>query len=399
MWYLALTGLPENRGDFAVCYATSADGVHWDKPALGLHELYGSRDNNVSSLGDVLPVVRRDAEAADPKRRYHKWSLQVRNGDDGVPADYSIYRFFSPDGLRWTRETRQPVLPGYPTRYLGGVAADVAFTHWHPRLRKFVCYHKVEPSNPNPAPNDEPRNRHALRQFARFESRDGAHWGVPTWALARDDEDAKYDPYVQFYGLAVHAVGDFYLAFPWLYHSNDGNFDIGLAYSTDTVTWVRPFRDRPVLPRAPAGEWDSGMLFTAAQLVEKDGLWWLYYAGSPYLHRTDKRYFALGLAQMPVGRVVSARSWRKEGSWTVGPLRLAGRQLLLNAVVLDRLRVTVLDDQGRPLPGHTSVPLRGNALELPVVWDQPGRLAALAGRLVKLRFELNDAEVFGLTVR
>jgi hypothetical protein len=399
IWYLSLTGLPQNQGDQAVCYATSRDGIRWQKPALGLHELYGSKQNNVSSLGDVIPVVYRNPDASDPARRYVKWSLQTRNGDDGVAANYSIHRSFSPDGFCWRREAREPVLPGYPTRYLGGVASDVAMTYWHPRLRRFVCYHKVEPRNPNPAPNDQPRNRLALRSFARFESADGVHWGKPTWAFHRDAEDARHDPYIQFYGVAVHPVGDLYLAFLWLYHSNEGNFDIGLAYSTDTVTWHRPFRGRYVLPRSRPGDWDSGMLFTAAQLVEKDGLWWLYYAGSPYLHRTDKRYFALGLAQTPVGRLVSARCWRKDGSWTVGPLRLAGRQLVVNAAVLDSLRVTVLDEEDRPQPGYRSRIVRGNGTELPVLWEGAHDMSLLPKRPVKLRFELSDAEVFGFTCR
>ncbi|MBI2190775.1 MAG: hypothetical protein HYU36_02170 [Planctomycetes bacterium] len=189
MWYFASTGLPEQQGDTAVCYATSDDGIHWEKPALRQHELCGFRENNVSSLGDILPVVYRDPEASEPVRRYVKWSLQTRNGDDGVPADYSIHRFFSPDGLRWTRERRERVLPGYPTKYLEGVAGDVAYTYWHPRLRKFVCYHKVEPRNPNPAPNDQPKNKLALRQFARFESIDGVYWSEPTWAFQRDAQD------------------------------------------------------------------------------------------------------------------------------------------------------------------------------------------------------------------
>ncbi len=404
MWYLAATGLPENQGDVAVCYATSSDGIHWHKPSLELHELYGSKANNVSSLGDVVPIVYRDPGATDAGKRYVKWSLQTRDGDDGVKANYSIYRFFSADGLRWKRETRDRVLPGHPTRYLDAVAGDVVFTYWFPGLKKFVCFHRVEPKNPNPAPNDQPAARLSLRQFARFESTDGMRWSKPTWAFFRDEKDRKSDPYVQFYGVSVHPVGDLYLAFPWLYHSNEGDFDIGFAYSADTVTWERSFRGQYVLPKALAGTWDSAMLFTSAHLIEKDGLWWLYYTGCPYPHRKDKRYVAIGLAQMPKGRVVSARAWRKLGSWTIGPVRLPkdrvpGRRLSVNAAVFDTLRVQILDEQEMPLPGWESAPVRGNGIDLPVDWGAGQNLAALADRPVKLRFLLDDAEVFGFTCR
>ncbi len=34
-----------------MCYATSLDGVHWDRPNLGLYEVTGARENNVV-IGD-----------------------------------------------------------------------------------------------------------------------------------------------------------------------------------------------------------------------------------------------------------------------------------------------------------------------------------------------------------
>jgi hypothetical protein len=401
MWYYGgcarPAGQPDIKNETVVCYATSDDGIKWEKPNLGLHELYGSKRNNVSSVGDAMPVIYRDLNATRRDRRYVKWSLQIRDGDDGVKANYCIYRFFSADGVRWTRERREPVIAGYPTKYLGGTAADVALTYWHPQIRRFVCYYKVELRNPNPAPNDQPQNRDSLRQFARFESEDGVLWDAPSWVLTRDEEDKPFDPYLQFYGLSVHSVGDFYFALPWLYHSNEGNFDIGLAYSIDTVNWVRPFRGQFVLPHASTGEWDSAMLFTSAHLVERDDLWWLYYCGCPYPHRKDKRYFAIGLAQMPRGRLVSVRSWRNRGTWNMGPVQLQGSQLRINASVLDCITVTLLDENLRPLEGYISKPMRGNALDLPVHWEGDRNLTPLNRRSIILQFELNDAELFGVT--
>ena len=381
------------------CYAVSKDGVHWDKPMLGLHEVLGTRQNNVSSYGEGGAAIHRDRQATDPARRYVKWSMQSRNGDDGIKADYSIYRHFSSDGLRWGRESRIPAIPGHPTTYLGGVAGDVVTTYWFERLGKHVCFLKCQVPNPNPAPEDN--HGHALRQFMRFESADGERWSEPTWAFARDDEDLKRDPYFQFYGVSVHPVGDLYVAFPWIYHSQEGTFDIGLAYSTDTVKWERPFRGHYVLPHAARGEWDGGCIVTAYHLIEKDGMWWLYYGGTPYDHHKldTKRYMAIGLARMPIGRVVSARCFDTEGSWTIGPVKVTGRELLLNAAIFDNVCVTILDEQGEPIPGYTSQPVRGNDIELPVRWDNGKDWSSLSGRSVKLRFDMHDAEVFGFKSR
>jgi hypothetical protein len=427
MWYWSGTGPLRNPSERArlgdvnqlVCYAVSKDGVHWEKPVLGIHEFEGSKENNISSIGDVLPVIYHNPETSDPERRYVKWSLQTRDADDGVRANYSMYRFFSRDGVRWTRERREPVFPGYPNKYLVGwsdhpyavstglrqeaLPSDIAHTYWLPRLQKFVSFYRFDTPNMNPGPNDQPKNMWGQRSFARIESADGVHWDKDklVWILMRDHKDKEFDEYLQFYGLSIHPVGDLYLAFPWLFHSNEGTHDVGLAYSTDTVRWHRPFRGQYVLPRAPEGEWDSGMIQgTAAHLVEKDNLWWLYYSSSPYVHKDDdKRYFAIGLAQMPMGRVVSARSWRQKGSWTVGPLRIAGRELLVNAAILDSLRVTILDEKGQPVPGYYSEVIRGNDTALPVRWEGGTDLAPLRRRTVKIRFDLDDAEVFGFQSR
>ena len=59
-----------------LCYATSRDGVHWDRPQLGLHEVMGTRQNNVV-IGDDhhnglahWESVLKDPLEADPERRY-----------------------------------------------------------------------------------------------------------------------------------------------------------------------------------------------------------------------------------------------------------------------------------------------------------------------------------------
>lgn len=389
MWYTTAPG---------VAYATSRDGINWEKPVLDLHEFGGTRENNLSSLGDLLPVVYLDKAATSPERRWVKWSFQQGRGEDGVHVANSIFRFFSPDGIRWARETPKAVLAGAPTRYLGGEAGDVVYTYWHERLKRNVSYYKIGIPNPNPAPNDQPKNRLGLRQSARFESVDGRQWSEPSWVLTRDAGDAEHDPYIQFYGLSVHPIGDLYVAFPWLCHCNAGTFDIGLACSTDTVNWVRPLRGQYVLPHGADGQWDCAMLMTSAHLIEKDGLWWLYYCGCPYPHKSGtKRYFAIGLAQTPVGRLASARSWGAAGTWTVGPVKLAGPQLRINAAILDKLQVSILDAQGEPLPGWQSAIVRGDGTSMPVRWPKGADLSALADRTVMLRFELDDAEVFSFT--
>jgi hypothetical protein len=57
------------------------------------------------------------------------------------------------------------------------------------------------------------------------------------------------------------------------------------------------------------------------------------------------------------------------------------------------------DDAGRPLEGFAlddMTPLYGDRLDHPVAWAGGGDLAPLAGRPVRLRVRLNDADLFAI---
>ena len=53
MWYRLYPVTPtgrytdERRGPRLTCYAESKDGIHWEKPDLGIVEWQGSRRNNI----------------------------------------------------------------------------------------------------------------------------------------------------------------------------------------------------------------------------------------------------------------------------------------------------------------------------------------------------------------
>jgi len=46
MYYQVWPGYPDENTGIDVCYAESCDGIHWERPNLGLNEFEGSYDNN-----------------------------------------------------------------------------------------------------------------------------------------------------------------------------------------------------------------------------------------------------------------------------------------------------------------------------------------------------------------
>ena len=74
-------------------YATSRDGLAWQKPKLNLIEFAGSAGNNI--LFDLhSPAVIFDRFEKDPQRRYKMLGYLVR------PA-HGYHAAYSADGVRW----------------------------------------------------------------------------------------------------------------------------------------------------------------------------------------------------------------------------------------------------------------------------------------------------------
>src|SRR5581483_9017098 len=103
MYYLAY-----NRPQPALaCMATSQDGLHWERPNLGLVEYGGNRRNNILWLPsdgestDGPTVLHEPDDAAAPfKMLYYGYGGKRATGE---------YVAFSKDGIQWTRRP-QPVL-------------------------------------------------------------------------------------------------------------------------------------------------------------------------------------------------------------------------------------------------------------------------------------------------
>ncbi|NIA28308.1 MAG: hypothetical protein GWP06_00170 [Actinobacteria bacterium] len=114
IWYMSYNyGLPV-ADRTPVLYATSADGIHWKRPHLGLIEFQGSTDNNIvlTNYGHhdlYSPSVIKDGGDPDPARRYKMIWWDFPLGDEGYRDD-GMCVAFSPDGIRWTKYPGNPVL-------------------------------------------------------------------------------------------------------------------------------------------------------------------------------------------------------------------------------------------------------------------------------------------------
>jgi hypothetical protein len=70
-WHLDVStrGLETGRHPLYCCYAHSDDGVHWQKPNLGLHAFAGSKQNNIVLASGKQPPRRMRATRRSCVRR------------------------------------------------------------------------------------------------------------------------------------------------------------------------------------------------------------------------------------------------------------------------------------------------------------------------------------------
>ena len=89
----------------------------------------------------------------------------------------------------------------------------------------------------------------------------------------------------------------------------------------------------------------------------------------------------------------------KEGGFLeTKPLTFSGKQLEVNCVTRDggSLVVTLEDEEGQPIKGFKSKPIRGDFVDHVVKWKSAGDVGSLAGKVVRLRFQLKNADLYSI---
>jgi hypothetical protein len=251
---------PEGEGiirEMAICYATSKDGLKWDKPDLGLVEYNGSKDNNIlwrggEDEGEFLhgphgTGIFKDDQDPNPARRYKA----IFKGD-------IISVAFSEDGIRWDSAT------ACPEADVAGDTHNNAF--WSPTLEKYIGITRSW---------GDARGR----QVARTESDDFIQWSKTEVVLEGLDDN------LQTYAMPVFYYGGIYIGLLAVHNQKSDRVWTELTWSPDTRVWKRVNPGTPLVPCSDEKlDYDYGCVYPCAYPVFLENEIRLYYGGSDYLH-------------------------------------------------------------------------------------------------------------------
>ena len=389
MWYECydVTGWP-TPDDTSFCYATSKDGIQWNKPSLGVFSYESSTDNNILFRQIGTPGahsrvhgagVFKDPTAA-PEARYKAVSQGLF---EGYEPPYRIAGMYSADGLRWTR------LPAP----ICDVFADSQYSAWRdPVSGDYVLFGRVAGRG---------------RAIGRAASASFEH--VTPLELVLDTE-ARHPPDCDLYNPSAFkypCAENVYLMFPSLYHHNTDTLDIHLAVSRDGIHWSWPECGKPFVSLGHAGDFDSGSLYMGQGYIRSEKELWMYYSGSPLKHNEveldtlakpqNRRIYSRCVVRLD--GFVSVDAGDTEGYFITPPLRFEGARLVLNCRTEDSgsVRAGLLDAEGNPIPGWDiadCAPVTGDHVATTVTWHSGTGLDRFQNTPVKLAFTLRNASLY-----
>ena len=346
-------------------YCESRDGIHWTKPQLGLYEIDGSNENNV--ILHEPPFCHNFSPFLDTR--------------PGVPADErfkalagtvksSLVAFVSGDGIHWRKLRPEPVIT-YTKEYAFD-SQNVSF--WSESEQRYVCYF-----------------RHFLdkrfRSVCRTTSPDFVNWSEPVPLKPNFPGEHIYTTLTHPYFRAPHI----YIALPTRFYPDRGeSTDILFMTARGDVPYDRTFREAFIRPGLDPARWGNRSNYAALNVVPTGPT-------EMSIYTTPFRRFVLrtdGFASVHAGA--------DEAEMVTKPMRFAGSELILNYATSGggSLRVEIQDAEGRALPGFALADCRnlvGDAIEQTVRWTKDSDLKSIAGKPVRLRFVMSDADLYALS--
>ncbi|MAE65839.1 MAG: hypothetical protein CMJ18_16335 [Phycisphaeraceae bacterium] len=420
MWY---QGWKKTDGTSAglLYYATSRDGIHWDKPALD-KQTGSNIVTHPPIQGFQCPGIFRDDTEPDPRRRY---KMLFSCNPDGTAATWMTSAAFSPDGIEWTAAEQTPLIPFSDTQIC---------PFWDARSQRYVAFLRFGPPN--------------TRLISRTESEDFLHWAPKITILRRTAMDSVQQ--TQFYQMAPLPYGHVYLGVVGAYHDESlkpipadkpwtDRQDVQLAFSRDGVVWKRvggagamkhaelnqerdwsdSTREAVFLPYGKRDQdWDWGYItpyYTPEPIIIDDRIyffyagsnakhWWTWTGDPPKLDPDAKSpIMGVGLATLRRDGFVSLNAGPEGGTMTTRPFYFLGDTLEVNAdASRGSISVEALDVDGNPIRDFdraASRSLTTDNVRHALAWKGHKDLVPLQGRPIRLRFHLNNARLFALTPR
>tara|TARA_B110000438_G_scaffold291495_1_gene328515 strand:- start:168 stop:1727 length:1560 start_codon:yes stop_codon:yes gene_type:complete len=393
------------RTSFSLLYATSKDGIHWDKPELNVY-LYQGRPTSIVSLGTIEAGVYRDPYDPNPQRRYKMLSVP-RESPGG-----RLYTSFSADGIHWSQHTDTRISTS-------GDAHNHVF--WNPQAREYVAISRAFSHGKMGYDLDCKAIPWVggfvvgQRVVIRATSKDFVKWSAPEIIFEYGHTRRQIYAMPSFY---THGI---FIGLPMIYDTNqsyrkrleeekltselevelkDAGTSMriwpGLTWSPDTKNWSWiDQRGKALIPLSEdpeSVEW--GMIFAAFSPIILDDEIRIYYSAQRRKHGGwNPGWLGLATLRADGWAGYEPKDESKDAVVETQPIVCNGPTLSLAADAENgSIVVTLKDAKGNALA--ESQPLSGSKPYTPVQWTKDFRLSAHEGTPVRLSFKIHRAKLY-----
>lgn len=402
MWYHA--GWFDGIG-----YATSTDGIHWQRPSLdvvpGTNRVLPMREEKGYPMTRDGASVWLDADAREPSER---WKMYVFSRLKGATEGEGHGELFtSPDGIHWGAPRREEFWQGDNT----SIFHDPFRHQWVLSVREQA------PSLTDAKKTVRARFIHTSPDFAGLAVRKD-RTRAPMWMKldTRDHPDAELGFEPQLYHFTATPYESLMVGVFGLFYGppNDicakekrpKTIDLQLGYSRDGFLYDRPRREAFLKCARTPGTWNRGYLHPATGVccIVGDKLHFYFgtWSGLATDHEDMYAGGSTGLATLRRDGFASMDADAQGGSLTTSLVAFTGRFPFVNVAASEgELRAELLDGEGKviaPFSVENCLPIKTDSTKQRLEWKGAGDLALLSGKPVRFRFHLIEAQLYAFWV-
>lgn len=411
LYYRGGTGAAKN-GDLT-CYAESVDGINWERPNLGLFEVNGTKANNV-----VLA-------AGEPTWATHNFSVMY-DTRAGVPADErykavgggagnerllkfsglvrGLYRFTSADGVNWRRLPGTPLFTDYALDSQNVLA-------WLPEEQCYAIYLRTWTGDRKGVKFAY----NSIRTIARSTSKDFITWSEPEpMSFDHGEIENLYTNVTQPYFRAPQIL----ISMPLRFTENRQVLDDATlqGLGIDKTMWLgasdalfmtsrggsryqQKFKEAMVRPGTDPSNWAARSNMPGLGVIQTGPAEMSFFVVRGYTSKVGR----IERMTLRLDGFASLHAGARTGTALTRPVKLEGNRISLNLSTSARgyIKVIVTDEAGVELPGfgtEDAMELVGDATDISAAWKGSPSLAMLKDKVVRLKFELREADLYAFAV-
>lgn len=377
-------------GQQYTCYAESRDGVSWTRPILSLIAIDGSNRNNaILDSGENFSAFLDEKPGVPASERLKACAM----------VDQRLKGYVSGDGIHWRLIQNEPIVPyEFPNNF---DSQNSIF--WSAAEQQYVLYARHQASG--------------VRSMTRATSLDFIHWSpqvpmnysdtgtiVPSQHLYTN----QTQPYFRAKQIYIAMPGRFQegrrvltdeqaasiviAPFGGVSDISDGVF---LSTRPGSLSYDFRFRESFVRPGIGIKNWTSRNNYPALGVVPTSPQEMSIYVQRNYEQPTAY----LERMVLRTDGFVSVNAPYNGGRFDTKPLRFDGSRLEINYATsaAGGLRVELQDAEGNPLPGFSLADcdlIVGDEIDRIISWHGRSDLNSLRGRVLRLRIEMRDADLY-----